>query len=115
KSGDFQALQQRLDQPLTRGVRYVLFDLMAVSGRSVRKAPLDERRAGLKELLVGRRGPLRLSRELTWNDDELLQRACSSGLEGIISKRRSAPYRSGRTMEWRKTKCDMRQELAIVG
>jgi bifunctional non-homologous end joining protein LigD len=27
------------------------------------------------------------------------------GLEGIISKRRGSPYRSGRSLMWRKIKC----------
>ena len=27
------------------------------------------------------------------------------GLEGMISKRRDAPYRSGRTKDWLKSKC----------
>jgi bifunctional non-homologous end joining protein LigD len=34
----------------------------------------------------------------------LFQQACRTGLEGIVSKRLSAPYRSGRSNEWLKIK-----------
>jgi bifunctional non-homologous end joining protein LigD len=30
--------------------------------------------------------------------------ACKMGLEGIVSKRRSSPYRSGRSLDWIKSK-----------
>ncbi|HYF56804.1 MAG TPA: hypothetical protein VEA41_21320 [Salinarimonas sp.] len=35
----------------------------------------------------------------------IFRHACALGLVGIISKRRSAPYRSGRDHAWRKIKC----------
>ena len=37
------------------------------------------------------------------------------GLEGIVSKRRDAPYRSGRTDNFVKTKCHGRQEFIVAG
>ena len=36
-------------------------------------------------------------------------------LEGIISKRKDQPYRSGRVKDWFKTKCTERQEFVIAG
>jgi bifunctional non-homologous end joining protein LigD len=41
--------------------------------------------------------------------------ACDLGAEGIISKRRDAPYRSERNDAWRKAKCINRQEFVIAG
>lgn len=114
-AGDFQELQQRLDRPVTRGVNYVVFDLLAIGSRSIRRAPLSERREGLREILSGGRGPVRQGKLLRGEAATLLARACSRGLEGVISKRLDAPYRSGRTLDWRKTKCERRQEFAIVG
>ena len=35
--------------------------------------------------------------------------------EGIVSKRRSAPYQAGRTSSWLKTKCVHREEFVVVG
>ena len=37
------------------------------------------------------------------------------GLEGIISKRRDGPYRSGRRDDWLKVKCTQRQEFVVAG
>ena len=34
----------------------------------------------------------------------MFEHACRMGLEGIVSKRRDAPYRSGRSKMWLKTK-----------
>jgi bifunctional non-homologous end joining protein LigD len=36
-------------------------------------------------------------------------------LEGIVSKRANAPYRSGRGSNWQKVKCTLRQEYMIGG
>jgi bifunctional non-homologous end joining protein LigD len=35
----------------------------------------------------------------------VLEATCQMGLEGIVSKRAAAPYRSGKRTEWVKTKC----------
>ena len=45
----------------------------------------------------------------------ILGKACEMGLEGIISKRRNAPYRSGRTDNFVKSKCRGGQELIVAG
>lgn len=37
------------------------------------------------------------------------------GLEGIIAKRRSAPYQSGRGGDWLKIKCIQTESFAIIG
>jgi bifunctional non-homologous end joining protein LigD len=44
-----------------------------------------------------------------------LKLACEMDLEGIIAKRRSAPYRSGRGGDWLKVKCVKSEGLAIIG
>jgi len=45
----------------------------------------------------------------------VLRQASSLGLEGIVSKRRDAPYRAGRGAGWLKVKCRNREEVVIVG
>ena len=47
--------------------------------------------------------------------DKVLKQACQLGMEGIVSKRASAPYTSGRSGDWRKVKCQKRQEFVVVG
>jgi bifunctional non-homologous end joining protein LigD len=44
-----------------------------------------------------------------------MRSACQLGLEGVISKKRDAPYRSGRGGDWLKIKCSLRQEFVISG
>ena len=48
---------------------------------------------------------LRLNEHLEHHDGELVFRhACKMGLEGIVSKRKDSPYRSGRSTDWLKMK-----------
>ena len=44
-----------------------------------------------------------------------LGQACSYKLEGIVSKRRTEPYRPGRSRSWLKSKCRNREEFVIIG
>jgi bifunctional non-homologous end joining protein LigD len=70
----------------------------------VRKLPLIERKELLMVLIIGAGGSrLRLSDGF---DDgvELLAAAERMGLEGVVSKRRDAAYRSGPRCGWIKTK-----------
>ncbi|MEA2780203.1 MAG: bifunctional non-ous end joining protein LigD, partial [Rhodospirillaceae bacterium] len=46
---------------------------------------------------------------------EFFNQACRLRLEGMVSKRADAPYKSGRSSDWLKTKCVQRQEFVIGG
>lgn len=110
----------QLQQDLTSGRqdRMVLyaFDLLHLDGRNLMPLPLSERKAALGRL-IGRkkRGALRFSESLDEQGPALWKRACKLGLEGIISKRADAPYRSGRGHDWLKAKCSDRQEFVVAG
>ena len=43
------------------------------------------------------------------------ERACAAGWEGLIAKRKDAPYRGGRSRDWLKLKCVLEQEVVIGG
>ena len=47
--------------------------------------------------------------------DAVLQSACKLELEGIVSKKLDAPYRSGRTESWTKAKCRAGHEVVLGG
>jgi bifunctional non-homologous end joining protein LigD len=48
---------------------------------------------------------MRLNEHLEHDDGEVVFRhACKLGLEGIVSKRKGSPYRSGRSPDWLKMK-----------
>jgi bifunctional non-homologous end joining protein LigD len=114
---NFSLLQEDLKRKhYGRMVLYV-FDLMHLDGEDLRALPLTERKRRLG-LLVARQpknSPLRFSESFSEKGSVLLKSACKLGLEGIMSKRADAPYRSGRGHDWIKAKCSDRQELVIAG
>jgi hypothetical protein len=45
----------------------------------------------------------------------LYAQAAKLGLEGVVSKRADAPYRSGRGEHWHKVKCRQRDRFVVIG
>ena len=79
------------------------FDLLELEGRSLVGLPLDERRHLLRRVLRRADKSLRLSE--TFDDPHALLTAVERhALEGIVSKRRDAPYVSGSRGGWIKVK-----------
>jgi bifunctional non-homologous end joining protein LigD len=80
------------------------FDLLELNGKDLRPLPLVERKAKLARLLA--RAPLGIvfSEHTDQDGATVFRHACKLGLEGIFSKRLSAPYRSGPSRDWLKTK-----------
>jgi bifunctional non-homologous end joining protein LigD len=113
---DFSALQDALKHGKTNYVYYV-FDLMHLDGEDLTERPLIGRKFALQGLLKGadRGGIVRFSEHFEVSGSEMLEHALTHGLEGIVSKLREAPYRSGRNETWIKSKCGQNQELVIVG
>jgi len=79
------------------------FDLLAINGTDMRPERLDDRRARLRQLLVHPDG-IRFSDHHAGDGERMFAHACKLGLEGIVSKRRDAPYSSGRSKNWLKIK-----------
>lgn len=113
----FSALQQALSEGKTGGLAYFAFDLIHLDGEDLRDEPLLARKERLQHLLEGSPadGPLRYSEHFVEPGQTMLNHACRMGLEGVISKRADAPYRSGRGRDWIKSKCTQRQEFVIAG
>jgi bifunctional non-homologous end joining protein LigD len=113
----FSLLQKDLKSGRHDRLRYYVFDLMHLDGADLRRLPLQARKETLAKLLkrASKLGTLRLSESIAERGPILLQHACQMGLEGIVSKRADAPYRSGRGGEWIKTKCSDRQEFVVAG
>jgi bifunctional non-homologous end joining protein LigD len=112
----FQALQQALGSG--RGdIQLHLFDQLHLDGWDLRECRLDLRKEVLRALFdhVPARSPLRFSDHQTGGGPAFFAEACRSGVEGIVSKRADAPYRSRRSRSWLKVKCTKRQELVIAG
>jgi bifunctional non-homologous end joining protein LigD len=87
------------------GVFLYAFDLVELDGDDLRRDPLAVRKATLASLLARAAPGLRFNEHVDEQDGPLVfQHACKLGLEGIVSKRRNSPYRSGRSPDWIKSK-----------
>jgi bifunctional non-homologous end joining protein LigD len=113
----FSLLQQDLKAGRDSRMAYYMFDLLHCDGEDLRRQPLQARKDALAKLLARapKNGPLHLSQSIDEPGPLLIKHACKMGLEGIISKRADAPYRSGRGHDWLKTKCSDRQEFVVAG
>jgi bifunctional non-homologous end joining protein LigD len=95
---------------------YYAFDLLRLNGQELRNLPIEERKAKLEELLKKPAGAIRYSISFTRDIEELLERARSLGLEGLIAKRSGSRYEAGkRTGAWIKIKLHFEQEFVIGG
>jgi bifunctional non-homologous end joining protein LigD len=92
------------------------FDLMHLDGADLRREPLSLRRSVLK-VLIGTDAESRIQfSEAFVGDGAAFFKACADrGLEGIVSKQGLAPYRSGRTKTWLKTKCFAESTFVVIG
>ena len=80
------------------------FDLIEIDGKDLRRTSLEQRKQMLTDLLHRERDGIALN--VHYNDDgaTVFKHACALGCEGIVSKRRGSPYRSGRSPHWVKVK-----------
>jgi bifunctional non-homologous end joining protein LigD len=94
---------------------YVVFDLLELGGEPLVAEPWSRRRELLAELIVPSAPMIVLSQ--VYDDGEaLLAAAHQRGLEGILAKRRRAPYKAGRRSDdWRKIKLRKETTLRIAG
>jgi bifunctional non-homologous end joining protein LigD len=117
-TSSFQALQNFGSSDAPGRLAYMIFDLLYLDGRDLTGAGLEDRKAALARVLASandRAAVLRYSDHVVGKGDEFFAHACKLGLEGIVSKRRDAPYRGTRGPDWRKVKCLKQQEIVIGG
>jgi len=113
----FSLLQTDLKDGRENRFVYWIFDLLHLDGRDFTNEPLAVRKTALRRLLKNqpRNGPLRYAEDFEARGSAIFTHACELGLEGIVSKLRDAPYRSGRSQNFIKTKCHNAQELVVAG
>jgi bifunctional non-homologous end joining protein LigD len=116
---DFSTLQAAISDGKTDQLIFYAFDLLFADGEDLRRLPLGERKARLKQLLEARPKSkaklIRYVEHFESGGDAVLQSACKLALEGIVSKKLSSPYRSGRSEDWTKAKCRAGHEVVIGG
>ena len=80
------------------------FDLLMLDGDDLRRRPLSERKAALRKILRRTKGGIQYVEHSEGDGAEMFEAVCKLGLEGIVSKKVDAPYRSGPSKSWLKTK-----------
>lgn len=117
---DFSTLQAVLKrghgaQDEATALQFFAFDLLELDGRKLTRLGNLERKEQLAALLAHAAPPVAVAEHVIGAGERLYRTMCEAGQEGIISKRIAAPYRSGRTRNWLKIKCTLRQEFVLVG
>jgi bifunctional non-homologous end joining protein LigD len=115
---NFSSLQAALSDGKTEDLIFFAFDLLFAEGLDYRRLPLGERKERLKKLLGARKkktSQIRYVEHFESGGEAVLQSACKLELEGVVSKKLDAPYRSGRTESWTKAKCRAGHEVVIGG
>ncbi len=110
----FSQMQAAAENSAIR-LEFHLFDLLNHEGADLSDLPLSERKARLRSLLIDPPEGIRFSDHIRQEGDQVLASACSLKLEGVISKRADAPYTSGRSGAWIKSKCIGNDEFVIAG
>jgi bifunctional non-homologous end joining protein LigD len=114
-ASDFSALQADLSEGSSDRFVFYVFDLLYLDGYDLRDLPLSQRKQVLAQVVAEGEPLLRLSQHLEEDGAVVFRHAKRLGLEGIVSKVRDAPYRSGRNKSWLKAKSSDRQEFVIGG
>ncbi len=114
----FAALQDALSEGAGNRLVFYAFDLIHLNGWDLSDVELGQRKGLLGQLLAGQltgRSAIQLSDHVEGEGQTLYDRASEMGLEGIVSKRLSAPYRSGRSATWVKAKALNTGDFVITG
>jgi len=99
---DFHALRSRRGG--SEAVLYA-FDLIGLDDHDLCELPLIARKRRLAKLIgKAKRRAIRFVEHLVGNGPTIFDHVCRMGLEGIVSKRTDAPYRSGPSVAWLKSK-----------
>ena len=98
---DFDLLHSRCNDDVAVACA---FDLLMLEGEDLRRYPFALRKAMLRKLLKAERVGLQYVDHIEGNGDKMFEAVCKLGLEGIVSKKLDAPYRSGPSKTWIKAK-----------
>src|SRR6266487_905983 len=123
KNGEIVALDpagrpsfQALHHSATSGFSlvYYAFDLLHLNGRDLMHAPLEERRAALRDAVAG--SVVLLSEPLPGTPRQIEAAVRRLQLEGVVAKRRRSRYEPGRRSgAWVKVRFARHQEFVVGG
>jgi bifunctional non-homologous end joining protein LigD len=99
----------------TKDLVFFVFDQMFDGKEDLRPLPLVRSQGALQSRVDGRARQYPLCRSLHHRGRGGAAIGLSHGLEGIVSKKLDAPYQSGRSESWGKSKCRQGHEVVIGG
>jgi len=112
----FQLLQALEMEGRKAPLRFYVFDLLQLNGKSLLGLPVEQRKAVLAKVCDGVGDPIRYSGEISGDVTSLLAEVQRRGLEGLIGKLRGSKYEPGRRSgDWIKLKAVKEQEFVIGG
>ena len=112
----FQLLQGLEMEGRKAPLRFYVFDLLQLDGKSLLGLPLEQRKQVLAKICENVDDPIRYSGEISGDVKSLLAEVKRRGLEGLIGKQRNSVYEPGRRSgTWIKLKCVNEQEFVIGG
>ena len=97
----FDALHSRVNDAAATALA---LDLLMHNGEDVRRRPFAERKAILRKVLQRTRRGIQYVEHTEGDGVELFKAVCKLGLEGIVSKKLNAAYKSGPSKAWLKIK-----------
>ena len=111
RAGDIHILRDAVP------VVFVVFDILRLGEYDLRKLPLVERKALLKNVLPGGEGVIRALDYFEDDGSALLAFCDARGLEGLVAKRAASTYTAGprRTGDWVKRKCLREDDFVVRG
>lgn len=113
---DFSALQRAISPGRTARLVVFVFDVLWGAGEDMRPYAWDARQHVLIKILAESGSDrIRDVEHFEQHGPSLLASACKLELEGIVSKRRDAPYSAGLAHTWAKAKCRASQEVVVGG
>src|SRR5438876_7882834 len=112
----FQLLQALEMEGRKAPLRFYVFELLQLDGKSLLGLPLEHRKQVLAKICENVGDPIRYSGEISGDVKSLLAEVKRRGLEGLIGKQRNSVYEPGRRSgTWIKLKCINEQEFVIGG
>lgn len=124
----FEAAQSRAASSPARARRlaehhpalFIVWDILQLpGGEDVRGRPYEWRRGAMLDVLAGLPGPSPIQAVSATDDVEVaevwLETLEATGVEGVVAKLGSSPYRAGRSSSWKKVRHAETIDAEVIG
>ena len=121
----FQSHQRRMNVDYVKEIEnlskeipatYYFFDILYLDGTDLQGLPFLERRRILSDIVLENNARIRISHFIEEHGLEVFDKTKSMGLEGLVAKNKSSPYKQGiRSRDWLKIKHIKTQDCIVIG